>query len=614
MLGVLLACLPFLAAANPLKLQPVMDGIVATPFLSVLEDSTAALTIDEVSNTSWQHRFTPLAGDNTAYGVSASAWWVRLEVENNRAEPIAWILEFMHNMTDFVDAYQLSDEGIITQIALGDHRPFIDRPLPSETFSFPFLTESAQHNTIYLRLKYQPAGIINIYQEISTPEAYSQAQHSKAIWLGGFLGAILLVILYNLFAAVSIREAFYVWYLLYASAATIMYLSLSGLGARYLWGNSPILSDAIPFAGLTLSTLFAIQFSRSFLNTQHHAPRIDRLLMMLMALIGCSIMLLVFNMRVLALNLLLVAGLLVGLLPLMGGWLWYQGHKIARGYTLAWSIWSLAIISGILRFKGILPTDPTGINMTRFGWILEAILLSFVMADRINILRSQKHDAEERERLASAKSKEELETKVLERTHELEGYRQQAEELARKDSLTGLLNHRSFFERGHEEVNRAIRYEQPLSVLMLDIDRFKAVNDSFGHAAGDEVIKAVANILTSVLRESDIKARIGGEEFAVVFVQTEYSAALLLAERLRHEIEQCTVVTEKAKINVTSSFGVCQLTGVSTSLENLLESADQALYSAKKNGRNRVVEAIPSIVPKRSAKEVGGNGAEIYRA
>src|SRR5690606_24682770 len=115
--------------------------------------------------------------------------------------------------------------------------------------------------------------------------------------------------------------------------------------------------------------LFAIQFSRSFLHTQHRVPRIDRLLMLLMAFVGCVIVLLIIDMRALALDLLLVSGLLLGLLPLLGGWLWYKGHKIARGYTLAWSLWSLAIISGVLRFEGLIPTAPMGINLTRFGWI-----------------------------------------------------------------------------------------------------------------------------------------------------------------------------------------------------------------------------------------------------
>lgn len=584
-----LGCFPVIALGAVLPLQPVMTGVVVTPYLSVLEDPGATLAIEDVRSQPWKGQFESLPNDKTAFGVSASAWWVRLEAQNSTGQPVAWVLDVLHNTTDYVDSYQIREDGtVVTQLS-GDHRPIAAGATPSETFYFSYLTQPGSSSEIYLRFRYASAGIVNVYQEASTVAAYAQAQHVKAIWLGVFLGGSLLVILYNLFLMLSLREAPFFWYLLYASSATVMYLAFSGLGYRHLWGFNQTLADTLPNIAVVLFYMLAVQFTRSFLDTKVRARRFDRLLLALMLLTGCSGVLFLVGLKAVSINLLLMIGLALGLFPILGAWLWYRGHQIARGYTLAWSLWSLIVISAILRFSGVIPSDPVTVAMTRFGMIFQSIVLAFALADRINILRNEKLNAERRELRASIRSRDELEAKVMERTRELEDARRQAEILARVDSLTGLLNRRAFFERGNEEVNRAIRCRHPLSVIMLDIDRFKVVNDSFGHPVGDQVIKQIAGKLTGVLRDSDIISRLGGEEFAVILVETQRDAALALAERLRAEIEDCTVTAVSSVVKVTSSFGISELKPGMGSLNELLASADAALYEAKSQGRNRVV-------------------------
>nr|WP_158651753.1 diguanylate cyclase [Marinobacterium profundum] len=588
-----------------LVLQPVMQAVQLAPYLSVLEDPDGRLTLEDVRSDPWNQQFAPLAVAKTAFGVSSSAWWVRLEVQNPGSEAVAWMQDIPHNTLDYIDSYEIRADGTVGRQLSGDHRPHDTAALPSETFHFSYLTAPGSSSEIYLRFAYESAGIINIYQEASTAADYARQQHTKALLLGVFLGAILLVILYNFFLMLSVREAPFFWYLLYASAATLLYLAMSGLGYRYLWHFSPWLSGIIPNIAVILFYMLAVQFSRSFLDTRLRAPRCDRILLGLIVLSGVSVLLLFGGFSGASVNLTLLIGLVLGLFPVLGAWLWYQGHQIARGYTLAWSIWSLSIISAIFRFTGIMPSDPFSIGATRFGMILQTVLLAFALADRINILRNEKLSAEKRELNASLRSRNELESKVLERTRELEASRHQAEIMAREDSLTGLLNRRAFFERGNEEIGRALRHRQPLSVIMLDIDRFKTVNDRFGHGVGDKVIQAVARTLTTVLRDSDLKARIGGEEFAVILVQTPRESALILAERLRVAVQECRVALEEnaaasdevtattdAAVAVTSSFGVSQLTDGMDTLEAVLASADAALYEAKNSGRNRVCAAM----------------------
>lgn len=583
-----------------------MDGVVVTPYLEVLEDPDRSLTLDDVRRDSWRRKFEPLPDGKASFGVSASAWWIRLDARNPGSETVAWVLDIPHNTLDYVDSYDLRADGTLRRQLSGDRRPFDRAAPPSETINFSYLTPPGASSEIYLRFAYESSGIINVYQEASTAAVYAEQQHAKAVWLGVFLGASLLVILYNLFLMLSVREAPFFWYLLYASSATLMYLSLSGLGFRYLWHSSPLLTDTLPNVSVMLFYVLAVQFSRSFLETRARTPRLDRLLRGLIVVTAASGLLLFTDLRGLSINLLLLIGLALGLFPLLGAWLWYQGHQIARGYTLAWAIWSLTVIGAILRFKGIVASDSFAISATRFGMISQTVLLAFALADRINILRIEKLSAENRELAASQRSRAELELKVQERTRELEASRREAELLAREDSLTGLLNRRAFFERGNEEVKRALRHGHPLSVIMLDIDCFKAVNDSFGHGVGDKVIREVARVLGLVLRDTDIKARMGGEEFAVVLIQTRQDSALVLAERLRVAIEACRVDTACTAVSVTSSFGVSQLAGEIGTLDDLLASADAALYQAKNSGRNRVLGSMPSDPPADASLRTAG--------
>ncbi|HRZ65945.1 MAG TPA: histidine kinase N-terminal 7TM domain-containing protein [Spirochaetia bacterium] len=162
--------------------------------------------------------------------------------------------------------------------------------------------------------------------------------------------------------------------------------------------------------------------------------------------------------------------------------------------------------------------------------------------------------------------------------------------LAGTDELTGLCNRRRFFEEAAREFAHASREGRSLGVAILDIDHFKAVNDSYGHAAGDEALRAVAARLSKVLREADILCRYGGEEFAVLFPGADPAAALRAAERLRLAIGSAPILWEGKELRVTSSAGVYAAPpGRESGLDDFIERADAALYAAKEAGRDRSV-------------------------
>ena len=165
--------------------------------------------------------------------------------------------------------------------------------------------------------------------------------------------------------------------------------------------------------------------------------------------------------------------------------------------------------------------------------------------------------------------------------------REELQRLSVTDGLTGLTNHRSMMQRLKEETLRAERNKRPFSIIMADVDHFKAFNDTFGHPAGDEVLKRVAALLRESTRTIDCVARYGGEEFAIVLPETEGAGALEVAERMRKRVE----AEPFAKRAITLSIGIAEFPRDGRSLESLVAAADRALYRAKGGGRNRICAA-----------------------
>ena len=173
-------------------------------------------------------------------------------------------------------------------------------------------------------------------------------------------------------------------------------------------------------------------------------------------------------------------------------------------------------------------------------------------------------------------------------------YQQHLEHQALVDSLTGLFNRGAFERKMEEEFERAQRYRHPLSVLLLDVDNFKAVNDTYGHHWGDEVLKKIAELLKSKTRRSDYPARYGGEEFVLVLPETDLESALNVETKVRAEIKAATLGTKARSFSITVSAGVSSTCNKQYSdWHQLLEDADQALYLAKSRGKDRAEVFIP---------------------
>ena len=277
---------------------------------------------------------------------------------------------------------------------------------------------------------------------------------------------------------------------------------------------------------------------------------------------------------------------------------WWNGYRAARFFVLATMVSLSGALCTALTVSGWLPYTFATFHAAEFGILIDVVLLSLALGDRIKLLRDQHHATQqamlEQKLHASdmlAQVNADLERTVQERTAELARARDEAERQARTDGLTGVANRRCFEEVAAREVARAQRYQQPLSIILFDIDLFKQVNDLHGHAAGDAVIRTAASVVREAIREVDFVARVGGEEFAILLPGIHQAQAVTTAERLRELIAEREAVHQDLRLRLTASLGVSECRADDPGFGALLHRADQAMYVAKQRGRNRVAVA-----------------------
>lgn len=179
-------------------------------------------------------------------------------------------------------------------------------------------------------------------------------------------------------------------------------------------------------------------------------------------------------------------------------------------------------------------------------------------------------------------------TELAKANMELNVARKRLETMANSDALTGLPNRRALFDRLQDTWSISARHRRPLSAIMLDVDRFKTVNDTYGHHAGDAVLRGVAHVVRAAVRRHDLCARFGGEEFCIVCPETPLDGAAILAERVRSALQSTPIDIGTQSLNVTASIGVSTRIDTDTSPDDLISRADTMLYRGKESGRNQV--------------------------
>jgi len=271
-------------------------------------------------------------------------------------------------------------------------------------------------------------------------------------------------------------------------------------------------------------------------------------------------------------------------------WLRSQRREVMM-FIIAW----LTVLIGFVLYSGqkfgLLPVNAFTEHAIEIGAVLEALLLALGLADRINSERKARMETQERILEIQRQANQELDNKVRARTEELEIMNDQLQTTSITDSLTQVKNRHYFDNKFPAEYRRAYRDKSWLSLLILDIDNFKLVNDNYGHQVGDDILRAVAAAIQDVVkRPSDAVSRYGGEEFTVLLPSTKKEGAYQVAEKIRKRVQEIHVKWKDKDLTVTISIGSASCIPPYYEGEaTLLKQADDFLYIAKDHGRNQVV-------------------------
>jgi len=546
-----------------------------SPFLEVLEDPEGKLTLLQMLHPDGQNRFVPVASQQLNLGVTRSTYWFKFrlniaQTDNlSNVKPLidtAWILEIDRAWMPTIELWMP-----VTSQSKKDRWQKISAITADQSNRKNFLHRNAiflipndfdASRAAYLKLaSWGPP--LNFSLFITRMQEFRNRMTWDFFVFGIIYGLMGAMILYNACLYLSLRSRAYLLYVLYMvsiffylSTAIGHYLAITGASPGQFFYMVYILSG--------FGTFFAAWFCRTFLMTPQNAPFIDKVLMLHMAFSVIWILMAFFGFYYFTQIISSIVGISFPFTAIAAGLVCFRkGFKPAGYFLTAWTVLSIGILAWALRGLGFLPQTQLITYFYPGATALECILLSLALGDRIKILQQEKQQLEVQGRRLIV--------------------------LSNTDSLTKLYNKRYFDKKINSEITISHDFREPLSLLMMDLDDFKKINDTYGHQVGDQVLKTLGTIILNSVREKDSACRYGGEEMIIILPDTKKDKAREVAERIRKAMHHFAFNDEKGRdISVTISIGVAQHHH-SESSANLIKRADQALYQAKEKGKNRTI-------------------------
>lgn len=599
--------------AATLKLANNFGSMPVVPHAEVFLDNHNQLTIEEIQNID---QFSPSGHQDISFGFTHARIWYRFSIENTSPHNQSLILYLRQFLLDDIRLYSLQDDAITVQ---HQGRFHLDKQskLPSRFFSFSIELPPNTTRDFYLSL--QSVDAISTPLTLTSTEDFQKVMVSDAIVITLYAGLILTNLFFALFMLGALREieiAYYVGFLVFHHLIGIM--MLEGVPAA-LFGFDNLFWNRTGFIFLVnVAITMAVLFSRSFLKLKKNMPQYYRFSHLLLALMIFSciqcLVLPHFYGSLITTIVCMIVGIGIEFLCIRCA---SRKERVARLFLLSWSCGIAGATIYGLKIWDMLPINWFTTYAWHIGTALESVLFSYTIADRVSLERKRRLTTQtelaERERAlrvtqerllqTETAAKQDLEQQVHERTKditrilgELESQNKVLTELSINDGLTRVRNRRFFNDIYPELWNEAIQKSCWISVILIDIDHFKSVNDNYGHLLGDQCLVSVATGLKQVVsRPTDVICRYGGEEFIIVLLDTDQQAATRVAQRLRSHIADLVIETERTNIRITASLGVAGITPKQTDNPlQLISDCDKALYQSKEKGRNQVTTASSS--------------------
>ncbi|MAD75278.1 MAG: diguanylate cyclase [Rheinheimera sp.] len=517
----------------------------------LLEDAKSSLSAQAAFEAYKNNEFTKNIQNKISFGFTQSTIWAVLPFENASEIPVQNVIKIDNAWLDNVELYFFTAGALVSQVSIGDNVPFTQRlrqeRMPSAAFEFPMGTSH-----VLFRFNSEDPVTIPIY--LGSERAMLSSFAENAYFYGALYGGLLILLIYNLALFFYIRELRYLLYPIYLLAFTAFNFTYTGHGFWLVWSES-VTTQQWMMPGLMFCYLFsAVMFTIGFLNTRTFLPTLYgyRHLIYVSLLIIAGLIFLSGNRSLIIMIQLIMLTSLSVWMVLVGCLAFKNNDPIAKFFIPAIIMGTGGATFSSFVTWGIIPYSQWAFRGIEVGMLLEISLLSISLGFNFKLAQEA---------------------------------RIRAESNALHDPLTDLYNRRAFSKLVSPSWELGKRNNTPMSIMLMDLDWFKRINDQFGHAMGDKVLQSVAKIIKSRTRDSDIALRWGGEEFLLFLPNTSSKQASQLAEALRTQIEKIDLNNIGS---VTMSIGVVSATPDQIDLDKLITLADEALYSAKEQGRNTV--------------------------
>lgn len=545
------------------------------------------------------------------FGLTRDTIWLYIPLRDlsDRAQP--WYLEVGHASLDDVTLFQnvaSANAGTAdwqVQVS-GDLLPFSSRDVPHLHHVFalatPEFTDTATPLSQDLLLRVRSEGTLTVPLTLWTQDALWQRDQDLYMVVGLYYGLLLSLLIYNLFLYFALRDTLYITYSGYVFFLAIGQAGLSGVTGQFLFPNWGWLTHMTPTAGVAAAGIFGTLFVQRFLGSTPRRLRLRWLMPTISVAYALTLLAALFvsyNLAAISVNLIsllfVVSAASLGVVSLI------QKEPGARFFVVAWLFFLLGVMVIALHNLGVLPSSYLVSNAMMIGSAVEMLLLSLALADRIQSLQHQKEQAQaeaitNRQKLLDTErhNKEELESRVQLRTHELEEANRllhmsqvQLEHQASHDALTGLANRQYLHRRSQEALAHAQRHEQLLALAVVDLDNFKPVNDTHGHAVGDQMLIETAKRLCECVRTTDTVARIGGDEFVILYAPPLQLRDIdTLRARIIAYMDTPITLNDNLSLTLSLSLGMAIYPADGQNLDDLFTNADDAMYAHKSLNRS----------------------------
>jgi len=531
-----------------------------------------------------------------SFGYKKNNFWFHVNILNDSDESKDMVLELTEIIHKTVDLYVVSGSDTVIHKRNGLSVQVNDREIKESTPSFKLHFSPYEKKEVYIHL----ASIYGVFGavEIKTEQKYFEdIQVKKYIYLFYF-SAVAIIALYNLLLFFYLRENIYLLYIGHTLVFLVWVTNYRGLLLPH------INMEIYDFLQITIPIFFAllIFFSQAILETKKLFPKLHKILYVFIAICAIAFIWMLISMKSGFEFVNIIAAPLLPYLLFVAFWALYKHHNTAKIYLFALLIYMVGMTLLSLMALGLLPYSIYLANAATIGSFFEILFFSLLLAYRINIVRQESLQTQKELIQLQKTESSRLFHSVAEKTKALNQANKQLEaqlrqkeklekhlqQLASTDPLSGLLNRRAFFDSCDTKMIDASSNDTKLSCLIIDIDHFKRINDTYGHDMGDKVIQHIAKLMTDNIRAVDTIGRIGGEEFAILMPDIEKDIAFQIADRLRENISKERILLNDILVQLTVSIGLSYLNEEDLNIHTLLKRADLALYEAKEGGRNQV--------------------------